>query len=65
MNEKYPFPVYGTQGGGLVREIEGRMIFVEAPDGFPELPVGSDMPEMWGMAPANEAARKEMRDEQF
>ena len=50
MSEKsYNFPVWGTQGGGLVREVErgrDRYIFVEKPD-CPGLDVGDFMPDEW------------------
>lgn len=56
----YKFPVWGTQGGGLVREANGMYVFVEAPTDFPELGVGDELPEQWSLAPANELARAEM-----
>ena len=56
---QYDFAVYGTQGGGLVREVDGTFIFVEAPSDFPELTVGSEMPEEWGTAAANNLAHRE------
>jgi hypothetical protein len=56
--KEYPFPVFGTQGGGLARQI-GRtgqtFIFVEAPD-CPGLDVGDTVPQEWGLAPANQPA---------
>jgi hypothetical protein len=64
--KKYDFAVYGTQGGGLVRENPpGVFTFVEAPpDGF-GLKVGDKMPVEWCLAPANELARAEVNQEQF
>ena len=56
MTRKYSYPVYGTQGGGLVREINGTYIFVEKPN-CPGLDVGDTMPTEWGIAPANTQAR--------
>lgn len=62
---EYDFPVFGTQGGGLVREMNGEYVFVEAPTQFPELTVGSKLPEMWDIAPANRLAREAVVREQF
>jgi hypothetical protein len=60
----FRFPVYGTQGGGLVREgPNGTYIFVEKPSD-PSLNVGDTMPAEWGIIPAKEMAREETdRDE--
>lgn len=62
MEKTYNFPVFGTQGGGLVREIkttEGyKYIFVEAPPQGMGLGVGDFMPEMWEIIPANKQARE-------
>ena len=55
--EDYEFPVYGTQGGGLVREVNGTFIFVTKPD-CPNLDVGDEMPKQWDFQPANELARR-------
>jgi hypothetical protein len=64
----YNFPVFGTQGGGLVREIkttEGyKYIFVEKPD-CPGLDVGDFMPEQWGIIAANQQALDAIDEEQF
>ncbi len=54
--KEYKFPVYGTQGGGLVREINGICIFITKPD-CPGLDIGDIMPEEWGIQPANQMAR--------
>ncbi len=62
MKREYNFPVWGTQGGGLVREINGTYIFVTKPANCLGLDVGDEMPEMWGVIPANEQARQEMND---
>ncbi len=59
MGKKYDFLVWGTQGGGLVREVNGTFVFVEKPD-CPGLDVGDEMPEEWGIIPANEQAQAEM-----
>jgi hypothetical protein len=55
--KKYSFPVWATQGGGLVQLIGDRYVFVEPPPGFPDLIVGSSLPEQWDLIPANQAAR--------
>ncbi|MBI4155793.1 MAG: hypothetical protein HY507_01000 [Candidatus Zambryskibacteria bacterium] len=64
MPEKtYNFPVFGTQGGGLVREVSpNKFIFVEKPD-CPGLDVGDFMPEEWDYQPANHAAREVLDQE--
>jgi hypothetical protein len=59
--KSYDYPVYGTQGGGLVRSVGQTYIFVEKPD-CPGLDVGDKMPEEWGVIPANEQARREVDD---
>lgn len=64
--EKYNYPVYATQGGGLVREVAPNIYeFVEKPPDFPELGIGDTMPKEWDLAPANEMARQEIDKEQF
>lgn len=55
----YPYAVFGTQGGGLVRQQGERYVFVEEPTGS-GLDVGDTIPEEWGIVPANEAARREV-----
>ena len=60
---EYDFSVYGTQGGGLVREIvPGNFIFIEEPTGS-GLKVGDKMPTEWGIAPANERACQQMDED--
>ena len=63
IQREYNFPVFGTQGGGLVREIRNggvyKYIFVEAPD-CPGLDVGDFMPEEWGICAANQRAVDEV-----
>jgi hypothetical protein len=59
MVEGYDFPVWGTQGGGLVRwnaEIQ-RYTFVTTPD-CPGLSVGDEMPKEWDTIAANSEARR-------
>ncbi len=58
---KYPFPVYCTQGGGLVKEDGKKMVFIEAPlDPAFCLKVGDEMPAEWGLIPANNLAQTKM-----
>jgi len=59
--EDYPYAVYGTQGGGLVRRVGDQCIFVTKPkcSGFD---VGDTMPEEWDIQPANALARAEMEE---
>lgn len=54
----YDYPVWGTQGGGLVRACGDRYIFVTKPD-CPGLDVGDFMPDEWGIVPANDLAWQE------
>ncbi len=55
----YNYPVYGTQGGGLVRYIGSTAIFITKPD-CPGLDIGDEMPSEWDTIPANDLARNEM-----
>ena len=59
MPRVYNFPVFTTQGGGLVRDVNGRFIFIEKPN-CPGLDVGDDMPAEWGIRPANNPAQQEV-----
>ena len=69
MEKQYNFPVFATQGGGLVREIktaEGtKCIFVEAPPEGMGLGVGDFMPEEWDTIPANKMAREAIEEERL
>jgi hypothetical protein len=59
MARDFKYPVWGTQGGGLVREVGfNHYVFVVKPD-CPGLDVGDDMPQEWGIIPANAAARED------
>lgn len=57
--ESKPYPIYATQGGGLVRPCMGGYIFIEVPPNQPSLDIGSQMPIEWDLIPANHAARLE------
>lgn len=64
--KEYNFPVWGTQGGGLVREISQnpyRYVFVEAPPEGMGLGVGDFKPDEWDIIPANRQARDQIMDE--
>ena len=64
IEREYKYPVWGTQDGGLVRQVNGTYVFVERPD-CSGLDVGDTMPDEWGVVPANRHARDEMdRSEQ-
>lgn len=67
MEREYNFPVFGTQGGGLVREIKinggYKYIFVEAPPQGMGLGIGDFMPEEWDIIPANRQAREALDEE--
>lgn len=54
--DEYPYPVFHTQGGGLVREVGERMIFVERPPDFPNIDIGDEIPAEWGIHAANQLA---------
>ncbi|MDO8472050.1 MAG: hypothetical protein Q7S64_02820 [bacterium] len=60
----YRFPVWGTQGGGLVRRSGDQYVFVEAPRDVPSLDVGDLMPSEWGVIPANDLAAEELEEEE-
>ncbi len=60
----YAYPVWGTQGGGLVRLVGDQYIFVTKPD-CPGYDVGDDMPKEWGLIPANNLATQEMQRREF
>ena len=60
--EDYRYPVWGTQGGGLAREVNGVFIFIKDP-GCPGLGVGDEVPQEWGLQPANQLAREEDQEE--
>ena len=65
---KYNFPIFATQGGGLVREVSQNpylYVFVEAPPQGMGLNVGDFMPEMWDIIPVNNRARRMIHEEQF
>ena len=61
---EYDFAVWGTQGGGLVREVHGIFIFVEPPPDSTSLTVGSEMPKEWGTVPANDLAHRQIAEEE-
>ncbi|MDP3954364.1 MAG: hypothetical protein Q8Q06_03020 [bacterium] len=58
----YNYPVWGTQGGGLVRQVDGSdtYIFIKKPPDCFGLDVGDTMPDEWGVIPANAHARRQM-----
>ena len=64
MRREYGYPVYGTQGGGLVREVNGIFIFIEKPN-CPGLDVGDEMPSKWDIIPANNKARRICEQQDF
>lgn len=51
MEKVYPFPVWGTQGGGLAEKKGGQYYFIEAPN-CPGLEIGDQVPDEWDLAPA-------------
>ena len=64
MKEGYDYPVWGTQGGGLVKKTRsGVFVFIEAPTNVANVSVGDEMPRSWGTFPANTSARNYDRDQ--
>jgi len=59
--DRYNYPVWGTQGGGIVRESGSGYIFVTKPN-CPGLDVGDTMPDEWGLIPANDLATEEAHE---
>jgi len=59
MERTYDYPVWVTQGGGLVRKVNGIYIFIQKPDCH-GLDVGDNMPAEWGIVLFNILARNEM-----
>jgi hypothetical protein len=57
--KEYPYAVWTTQGGGLVKEVNETFVFVEVPEGM-GLEVGDALPDQWDLIPANELARQEL-----
>ncbi len=57
----YPEALWGTQGGGLARQVGtgNHYVFVEAP-GHSGLNVGDAVPGDWDIQPANQLAREQM-----
>jgi hypothetical protein len=53
----FPYPVWGTDHGGLVRKMNGRFVFLEAPN-HSGLAFGDPLPSGWTIHPANEAAKQ-------
>ena len=62
MTREFDFPVYGTQGGGLARMLDGAFVWVKTPQvsAFNYMKEGDQIPEEWDLIPANEAARFEV-----
>lgn len=54
--QQFNFAVFGTQDGGLVREVGGKWVFVEAPPNHSDIKCGEIMPREWGIVPANDLA---------
>ena len=60
--EKLNYPVWRTQGNGLVRSTGGRVVFIKPPNCL-AFKSGDVMPADWKPAPANEKARELRRQE--
>lgn len=61
-----PFPVWGTQGGGLARLEGNRYVWHEPPEWAtdqPDMAVGDPIPEEWDLAAANHIARDVLEDD--
>jgi hypothetical protein len=61
------FPLFATQGGGYARFQGGKLVWHELPDWCPAEgfapKVGDPIPEDWDYQPANEAARRQLADD--
>jgi len=64
LSPEYPYPVWGTQGGGLARRVGDEYVFVETPD-CPPLDIGDVVPHEWSLAPANDLAREQSQNDRF
>lgn len=62
--EDREYPVYATQGGGYAREVNGKFIFITAPNG-PNLDIGDEVPEEWDRQPVNQLARDQIDSEEY
>jgi hypothetical protein len=63
MADEYNFPVFATQGGGLVQEVAPDVYtFVEAPN-CPGLNVGDSMPKEWGIIAVNTLAQRQVEED--
>jgi hypothetical protein len=60
MAREYDYSIWGTQGGGIVRYVDGKYVFIKKPDDCMGFDVGDTMPEEWGIVPANSKAEEEM-----
>lgn len=58
------YPVYATQGGGLVRPVDDTFVFITSSN-VPGLEVGDIMPTEWGIIPANKWAMEEINEQSF
>lgn len=57
VEQEYTYPVYSTQGGGLVRFVGNHAVFIVAPP-WGSLGIGDYMPEEWDVIPDNDLARQ-------
>ena len=59
---KYPYAVFSTLGGGLVRRNGSTFVFVVKPDHdfAPDLKVGDRLPDGWEVKPANQGADQDV-----
>ena len=62
--KKYPFAVFNTSGGGLVRRDGSTFTFIIKPnqEAWPGFDVGDRMPDDWGVDPANQLAEQDFVD---
>ena len=58
-------PLYGTQGGGLATWDGTRYVwYADIPDFLTDAKVGDPIPKEWGVASANEAAHREVEEQE-
>ena len=55
MKKTYDYPVWRTQGNGLVRKVKGKFIFIKKPN-CSGLDVSDEMPKCWKFIPDNHLA---------
>ena len=55
-SEKYPYALWHTENGGIVRQHGTDFVFVFPPEEYPDIKEGDTMDITWQIEPANERA---------